>query len=304
MAEAMTEQRIRYEFGRHETFAVREGWLSKGLSHLKATNGAFRPDLEAADALGLGSKMVKSLHFWMEASGLSLSSQGRKDRSSLLSELGECIADHDPYLEFPISWWMIHIALARRPGSVWNWFFNSFQERIFDRTTCVEAFMKDVAQHALNPPTPAVAQREVACLLLSYSSPSGRDRLNPEDVTSCPLRPLALVVKHDDTGRYEKTRPMDRIPMEAFLSAAALVAEDLGSNSIAFLDLIRVRNSPARLFGLDGDAVDEIGSACAAAYGRDGVGISMLGANRTLSIPAIAPAEWLRLHFRRIGVAR
>ena len=64
------EVRQRFDYGRHETFPVRHGWLSKGLSRI-SEKGSYHPNLETADALGLGSRMAKSLQFWLEASGLA-----------------------------------------------------------------------------------------------------------------------------------------------------------------------------------------------------------------------------------------
>ncbi|QEL26393.1 DUF4007 family protein [Bosea sp. F3-2] len=296
-------ERIKFEFGRHETFAVREGWIPKGLDLTRKLHGHFRPDLSAADALGLGSNMVKSLSYWLEATGLAVGTREGKEKAFRTTRFGEAVSQRDGYLEFPVSWWLMHILLARREGSVWNWFFNDFSERIFDRTTAAEAYLKSIRERALNPATPAVAQRDVACLLNAYATTSGSERSDPEDATTCPLRALSLVVKHPDTGRFEKTRPLDQIPVEAFLACCSFVASDTGSDSVAFIDLMRLRNSPARLFGLDGDAIDEMASAAASLYRQDGVGIAMLGTNRTLSLPRFDASEWLERHFARLGFA-
>ncbi|KUL96500.1 hypothetical protein DK26_06850 [Bosea sp. WAO] len=303
MTPANGASRIRFEYSRHETFAIREGWIPKGLALLEERDGDFRPDLETADALGLGSKMVKSLGYWLEAVGMSETTGVRKERAIRLTPLAQMISMHDSYLEFPVSWWIMHIMLARREGSVWNWFFNDFNERVFDRTTCVEAFLKHVRDRALNPTSPTTAHRDVACLLSSYALVSGGEQPDPEDATTCPFRSLSLVVKHSDTGRFEKTRSLDLIPVEAFLACAGLVARDIGNDSITFVDLMRQRNAPARLLGLDGDAIDELATAAAALYRKHGVSISMLGTNRTLTIPRLEPSEWLSRHFARIGGA-
>lgn len=297
------EVRRKYEFGRHETFAIREGWLSKGLSRLSDTDG-FKADLETADALGLGSRMVKSLQYWLDATGMLAFESERKRRDIRLSELGLAIWAHDAHFEFPISWWVAHIMLARREGSVWNWFFNDFQERTFDRTGCIDAFERHVREKATNPTTHAVIQRDIACLLSSYAVPSANERPDPEDATICPLRSLSLVMKHSDTGRFERTRPLDRIPVEAFLVATSLVAEDMESDSVALSDLLRRRNSPGRILGLDGDMIDEMTTLAANTYGPLGVSIVMLGSNRTLTIPRLRPDQWIERHFSRIGAVR
>jgi len=301
MSTASGDVRRKFEFGRHETFTIREGWLTKGLSRMAA--GGFRPDIETADALGLGSRMVKSLQFWLEATGLSVPAKVGKDKVSVPSSLAESVRAHDPYLEYPATWWIIHVVLARRDGNVINWFLNDHAERTFERVALAESFARYVRERSANQTTDAVIQRDVACLLASYAAPSANERSDPEDATACPLRSLGLLVRHADTGRYERTRPLDRIPVEAFLACASLVASDLGTQSVALGDLLRERNSPGRILGMDGDMIDEMASLAACAYPGE-VGISLLGATRMLTLPENPPERWLALHFTRNGSAR
>ena len=58
-------------FARHETFHLREGWLTKGLRKVIAEG---LPDIflrkDAIEHLGIGSNMVRSLRFWMQATGV------------------------------------------------------------------------------------------------------------------------------------------------------------------------------------------------------------------------------------------
>lgn len=302
MSLSIEATRRRYEFGRHETFAIREGWLSKGLDKL-CLEEDFKADLEAADQLGLGSRMVKSLQYWLEATGLAVD-VGNKRKELRPSNVARVLHSFDAHFEFPISWWTVHIMLARREGSVWNWFFNDFLDRVFDRATCVDAFERHVREKALNQTTHAVIHRDIACLLASYATPSANERPDPEDITVCPLRSLGLVVKHSDTGRFERTRPLDHVPIEAFLIASTLVARDMESDSVALADLLRRRNAPGRILGMDGDMIDEMATAAAETYGKLGVNIVMLGANRTLTLPDIEPGQWIRKHFSRILASR
>jgi hypothetical protein len=118
----------RFEYGRHETFTIRHGWLGKGLSRLAAENG-FDADTHTADALGLGSRMVKSLGYWLEASGLATAGVEGRSRNLGLSEIGTLIQKRDPFFEYPATWWAVHMALAIREGTVLAWFFNDYVER-------------------------------------------------------------------------------------------------------------------------------------------------------------------------------
>ncbi|CCG08727.1 DUF4007 family protein [Pararhodospirillum photometricum] len=303
MSNAAVKQ-AKFEFGRHETFAVRHGWLGKGMARIESSEG-FKADLATADALGIGSRMVKSLQFWLDASGLAQFERdlenGPRSRRLVLSPLGWTVMKRDPYLEFPATWWFIHLSLASREGSVWSWFFNDFRERTFERSACVEAFIRHLKEHSSNQTTPDVAKRDVSCLLLAYAAASANDRMDPEDATICPLRDLAMVLRHSDTGRYEKTRPLDQVPLEAVLACVSSLAMEVSTDSVPLGEVVRRRRGPARVFGLGSDMIDDIAATAEQVYGHIGVKVTLLGAERHLSVPALRPDEWLERHFQRIG---
>ena len=301
----------RFEFGRHETFPVRHGWLAKGLERVRAT-GQYNGDLETADALGLGSRMAKSLAFWLEGSGLagieSNAANGtvkrrRKGQKWKITELGKIVTRYDHHLEYPVTWWFIHMALAQRKNTVWGWFFSDFPERQFSREACVKAFLEHAAEHASNKPSAAVTQRDISCVLQAYALPSGRAAIDPEDATACPLRELGLVVRHSDVHRFEKIHPLDLVPVEVFIACASRVASEVGSDSVRFTDLLRARNGPMRVLGLRGDQLEDMAETAASAYGEQGVQINLLGAERHLVVPQVRPSNWLEAHFKRIGRA-
>src|SRR6478735_3765492 len=123
----------KFEFGRHETFALREGWLDKGLSRIISA-GFFKGDIETADALGLGKNMAKSLQFWVEATGLASRGSVSEGRIPPLTatSFGRLVSELDGHFEYSVSTWFVHMILARRPGTAWNWFFNDFRSGVFD----------------------------------------------------------------------------------------------------------------------------------------------------------------------------
>jgi len=298
----------RYESGRHETFAVRHGWLGKGLERMDASPDGFGADGDAVLGLGLGSRMVVSLRYWLEVSGLAdgrtVPGDGRK-RQLHPSRLGAVVRERDPYLEYSATWWFVHLSLARRFRSVWGWFFNDFRERAFDRPACVEAYMRHLRLHAAREPSLPAAQRDVACLLLAYAAPPASQPMDPEDATASPLRELGLVARRDEAGRFEKTRPPDGVPLEAFLACAAAQAEDAGQESLSMGDLLGRRGGPGAVLGLSGDAAEEMAARGARDYARAGVTLDRLGAERRLRVPAMGgPHVWLERHFLRMGGGR
>jgi hypothetical protein len=292
----------RFEYGRHETFTIRHGWLGKGLSRLNAEH-RFDADTHTADALGLGSRMVKSLAYWLEATDLATAKVEDRSRSLILSEIGQLIEQRDAFFEYPATWWFVHMALASRDGTVFSWFFNDYVERNFERVACVDAFLRHVKSHATKSPTSTTAQRDVACLLASYSSdPSEPD--DPEDGAVCPLNELRLVVHHRDTRRFEKVRPLDRIPVEVFIAASAQAGRETNEETLSVNELMSRRHGPGRLLGMTGEMIDAAATEAARLYAKQGVTYTLLGAERRLRIPEKPAQYWLARHYGRIEIAR
>jgi hypothetical protein len=304
-AAAATKERRRFEYGRHETFAVRHGWLGKGIAYITDDAPGFSDDEAAVVDLGLGSRMVKSLRYWMEASGLASlkeSNDGNfKSRRLQPSLLAEVIRQRDPHLEYPATWWFVHLHLARRPRSVWGWFFLDFRERNFDRAVCVEAYLRHLRLNAVNEPSLSAAQRDVACVLSAYATSTASEPQNPEDGTSSPLRDLGLVVRHADTSRFEKICPLDGVPIEAFLACVAAANADLKQEAMSVGEMLGRRGGPGTVFGLDAETIEDMAMRAARNFAARGVTLDLLGAERRLRVPTGAAADWLDRHFERIG---
>ena len=301
----VTQALARYRYGRHETFAVRYGWLTKAAGRV-AERGAFTPSLSTADDLGLGSKMVQSLQFWAEATGLvePVDGSGAGPEKHRLTKLGGRVWADDRYMEYPATWWFMHMALCSKPGTVWSWFFNDFGDRLFDRNACVDAFLRHTREKAQNAATPAVAQKDVACLLAAYATAGPAEAVDPEDGVASPLRELGLVVRHDRVNRFERVRAPYRLPPEVFLACAGRLASQLGRSSVSLDDLARRPNGPGRLLCLGFDGLQAAVEAAGEAFGSVGVRTELLGAERHLVVPAWKPSTWLKVHYRRLGLYR
>jgi hypothetical protein len=71
-------------FGGHETFAVREGWLHKGMTLLDA-QPERQHDPFVADHLGVGRNMAKSIWHWLKVTRLiDIEREGRETRMARL----------------------------------------------------------------------------------------------------------------------------------------------------------------------------------------------------------------------------
>ena len=290
---------VPFQYGGHATFPVRYGWLAKGVGVLEA-KGAFAPSPETADALGLGSKMVESLAFWLDATGLTLPATSRVSGTTQ-THSDKIVARHAPYLELPVTWWFLHLALCRREGTVWSWFFNDSTERIFDRAGCTEAFLEHTRRFAQRPATEQAAGKDVGCLLNAYAARPGVDIVSPDDVGACPFRELGLVVRHEVVGRFERVRAPVALPTEAFLASASLLSRDVGKEALSLRELATLRKGPGRIFCAALPAIEDLVAAAIGSVAGEGARVASLAGERHLFVPDRALEDWLASSYRRIG---
>ncbi|MET3761873.1 DUF4007 family protein [Sphingomonas sp. UYEF23] len=294
----MVTSMMRFSYGGHVTFPVRYGWLPKGLSRMHK-DGAFHPNTEVGDDLGLGSKMVESLAFWLKATGLARDGDdGRSGR--VASEIADLVTAHDPYCELPGTWWFLHLILATREGTVWSWFFNDHSDRIFDRAACAEAFLQFTRAKAMRPASEAMALKDVSCLLSAYAARPGVDLVDPDDVGACPFRELGLIVRHDLVRRFERTRAPVGLPVEAFLACSSLLAEETGRNALSLRELATLRSGPGRVFCAGLDAVDEMVGRASKAMWMKGVSVETLAGERYLRATVRPIERWLGDYYARV----
>ena len=122
-------------FAGHQTFAVRSGWLKKGLDALldppKGSDTTVFTEDEALVILGVGKNMVQSIRHWLVVTGMA--EEQEESRGLKPTVLGKAIfvGDDawDSFLEDIATLWLLHWQLAG-PGSQafsWVWAFNEFQ---------------------------------------------------------------------------------------------------------------------------------------------------------------------------------
>ena len=84
-------------FGRHETFPLRYGWLTKGFSAVRQNPVIFSRPESAMIVLGVGRNMVNAIQYWLRVTGVVDFSEG----AAKPTVLGEVLLGTagDPYLE-------------------------------------------------------------------------------------------------------------------------------------------------------------------------------------------------------------
>lgn len=299
-------------FGGHQTFPIRDGWLHKGLKNLKEAPERLT-DEHAADWLGVGRNMAKSINHWLIATGLA---EGRIRRKSHggpqleISDLGMLIWQNDRYFLEIGTLWALHVNLVNSPehAASWTWFFNRFNMARFDRAVCVESLKRYLELEGGRMPSINTLKRDVACLLGSYSNVVPPMQQDPEEVRECPFVELGILSHFRGSGYYQLHQQLKRTPSELLGYAIARsipdAAEGEGTVAIELAELVRVPGGPARAFALGADALYEFAERAEEELGSRTVRIEGLATQRAIRVLRQPSIEWLRIFYERTEESR
>jgi len=246
-------------FAGHGTFAVRSAWLKKGLDAIAANTdvpGSIFNRPQALSALGVGKNMVAAIRYWLLATRMA--QEGGKGRELAATDLGRSLfADDgfDPYLEDEATLWLLHWQLAGplTPSFTWAFAFSCVREGEFGREALVQAILN--ATHSLpKPPAKETVDRDVGCLIQSYSSQSSA---LSEDGLDCPLRALGLI-RPQGRGHFRfQIEAKPGLPLEIFTYALARFWswKRPDSRTLSAWDICYAEGSPGLVFKLDENSV-------------------------------------------------
>ncbi len=187
-----------FRFSGHETFPCRYTWLPKAFAEIQSSPTALRDDETAMIALGLGKNMVRSLRFWIQATGVAT---GRRDGAFETTDFGAALLGNrgaDPFLEDQRTLWLLHWQIATqsdKPLFAWELLFNRWVQSEFSRTSVIEAFRKEVAVKRKKQLSDVTLEQHFEVFLHSYVPTKGRKGEVLEDNLDCPLVELELIRK-------------------------------------------------------------------------------------------------------------
>ncbi|MGN0483090.1 MAG: DUF4007 family protein [Lachnospiraceae bacterium] len=189
----------------HETFAIREGWLEKGLLAVQTDTHVFTKN-QGADALGVGTNMAKSIRYWLKAGGW-VCEQQRK--GATLTKLGQLVFSQDPYIENPFTLWLFHATLVCNPELATSWYL-IFQELEAEEFTREELFQMLKQRLLLLPDVTNIPERslkdDVTVFLHMYTKQQAEASYDPEEKKLSPFAQLGLLRKSDAT-HYRRMQP-------------------------------------------------------------------------------------------------
>lgn len=240
-------------FGRHETFALRYGWLTKGYQAVDINDKVFTDD-DATMILGVGKNMVASIRYWLIACQVLMQDTLEP------TDAGYIIFDDtnglDKYLEDEATIWLLHWLLATNPNNAtsWYWFFNKFHKAEFtsqELTTALTDFIGDTIIEGKKPSANTL-KNDAQLLHRMYTQSKVSARTPLEDSLDSPFSLLRLISQSSD-GRRFISRPEAResLPLVVFGYAVLQVmqARDLKWIPIEELMYSRDKNSaPGAVF--------------------------------------------------------
>jgi len=295
------------KFSGHETFQVREGWLHKGLkliSHAPQMMG----DEFVSDYLGVGRNMAKSIRHWLIATQLAEphpASTGNKRPVLQLTDFGDLVWKHDPYLLELGTWWMLHTNLVNNPevATSWAWFFNNFSHDRFGRSVCLESLRRHIEMARKRPPSTSTLERDLGCLLLSYARTIPAQAVDPEDGADSPFRELGLLNYFKSSGYYQVNQTAKELSSTIFGYAMAKAFDEFRqsrkSTDISIGDATRKPGGPGRVFCLTGESLFETVSRIESLE-QDEISIAGMAGERVIRMRCLLPIDWAKQFYMNV----
>lgn len=242
----------RLRFSGHQTFAVRNGWLEKGVRLVKEDPGGFLAE-NAIVRLGVGKNMVESIKYWCLQTGLI--KDGDVSGTMELDELGRFLfgdgrmSGVDPFLEDDASLWLLHHYLVTRaPQSTWSVVLNHYNKPEFTKSE-LETFVGRFLSDRNVSVSAKTVERDVECFLHFYAGTRGKVF---EENADAPFLALGLVQPTESTGLWRINIGRKNNLPDAIVGFATLHFMATTGNMTPALDrLLYDPLSPGQVFKLD-----------------------------------------------------
>ena len=241
------------KFRAHETFFIRKRWLSKGMKAVKNEPTAFiSKEKNPMDTLGIGSNMVKSLRYWLQAVGITEEPNFGK-RVQTFTPLGEKIYEHDRYIEELGTLYLLQYRLASQEELAAYYFYNVFNMTEFNRND----FVAGLNGYVIDANGKSAAMRSLTddfnCIIGTYVPRYKTDpgKVSPENNIDCPFGELGLVDIVDKNRKvYRKVSPSAE-SIDPWVILAVLMDQAAGATEVGLNELLTAPKNIGKVFNLD-----------------------------------------------------
>jgi hypothetical protein len=242
-------------FRAHDTFFIRKGWIYKGMKNVKKDKYVFMGvNGNPMDILGIGSNMVKSLRYWLQAVGLTTEPASGK-RFQKFTPFGNILFEHDKYFEEMGTLWLLHYKLASNTNeaTAWYYFFNVFKQTEFTRDDFVMQLDTYIRMNGEEEKSTRILTDEFNCIISTYVPriKSNPEKIQPESNIDCPLGELDMVdIVNKKAKIYKKCIP--KINDIHPIIVLAVIADNFNdSNEIKISSILNDSSNAGKIFNMD-----------------------------------------------------
>lgn len=236
-------------YGQHQSFYLRDRWLNKAIKHIKQDERFFY-DEEAFEKMGLGKNMVKSLRFWVVATGI-VEEKFNDDRKKihLLTPLGEIIYKFDKFIQFNDTASIIHHHLVHKiePATTWYWFFNILSEGVISKEDLLISLVDWVNTNESREISERSLKRDIDCLIKLYTA--GQSVIDPEEVIQSPINKIDII-KENKGVIIKKSPAIDKIGESALYYTLIKYSELHGIDNVSVEEIALNKGLWGKVFNL------------------------------------------------------
>lgn len=242
-------------FGQHQTFYLRQQWLTKGLTEVNK-NPRFFYEPAHFEVLGVGKNMAKSIRYWLKATQL-VEEKRTTMTEFAMTNIGRVVFQFDPYIKTRYTLYILHYLLVteKNEASTWYWFFNVFNERVFTKQMLVEKLEQWVKENFEKEVSVNSLKRDVDCLIQLYAAKEYSGR-TPEDVIKSPFETLNLVNQTRGTNFIKSDTNYNLIENVLYI-ALLIYSEKHRVKEVSLNDLVNGEELWGKVFNLNRDTILE-----------------------------------------------
>lgn len=245
----------------NESFNFREGWLRKGMRCVEDDEFLFSRD-NVMEQLGVGSKMVKSIRYWLQATGLceeQYRNSGRARAQVITANFGEVIREKDPYFDDIFTLFLLHYHIVANEALCMPWyiFFNEYEGQDFTKenmiSVCKEMLVKKMEEGCSF--SEKSFENDCSSIIRMYMNSGNVE--DPEESLACPLAALGLLQKSQrNKNAYSKSMP-SRESLDKLAVLYVITCNLFGDkNSVSIDDLLNEPNNIGKVFNLSRVAIN------------------------------------------------
>lgn len=302
-------------FGRHETFFLRYGWLTKGFwANLSYINDNTPSDIFKSDnavvELGVGKNMVASIKYWLQATQLLTSSE----KGFLIpTDLGMSLMGNnlepgwDAYLEDEATLWLLHwlIASNATQATAFYWFFNRYHKTQFTQDELRTALNDFIKENISTNTSAGTIKNDISVLTRMYSSVEADKKQSWDDILDSPMSQLGLI-EATLNKEYKSSASIKNTLHESVVGfALAQIFESRQATTIPVEELIYSQGDWAAIGAVfrttESQTLALIEEAIRYIPGKFEINESA-GIHQVFKLEEVSPIEYLKLYFEEVKV--